>query len=134
MTFGLESGHRLPLPTNMGATLVLGASSDAGSGKPSDRSWAGYLDALPRSVRGYQTVNLYASISTVFRSSFQLMSPTVIEFIFVFKISKLLKVDFVAEHGSDATKAFNKLIAFTRTIGYKLQGSAKVFVLLCKPF
>lgn len=32
---------------------------DAGSEEPSDLSRKGHLDALPRSMRGYQTVNLH---------------------------------------------------------------------------
>lgn len=46
-------------------------------------------------------------------------SITVVELIFVVEISKLLKVDFVSKHGTDATKALDELITFTGTIGNK---------------
>ena len=41
---------------------------------------------------------------------------TIIEFIFVVVISKLLKIEVIAKHGSDTTKPFNELIAFARAI------------------
>lgn len=42
---------------------------DAGSEEPSDRSLEGHLDALPRSMRGYQTVNLHLTSAVTLGSS-----------------------------------------------------------------
>lgn len=45
---------------------------------------------------------------------------TVVELIFVVEISKLLKVDLVSKHSTDAAKALDKLVPFTGTVGNKL--------------
>lgn len=58
----------------------------------------------------------------------------IVEFVFiVVEILKLLKVECVAENGTNATKALDELVAFGGAVGYELEGSTKVAVLLGEP-
>lgn len=59
------------------------------SGIPSDES----LGIRPRCLRGCYTVNLYQVL--VYENSLHFITLTVIEFVFIVKISELFKVDLV---------------------------------------
>jgi hypothetical protein len=59
---------------------------------------------------------------------------TVIVLIVITQISKLLKVDLVAEKTADATKALDELVALSRSIRHKLKCGTKVLVVLRNPF
>ncbi len=102
----------------------------AGRGKSSDLPLAeGHLGVLPRAMRGYQIVNLYF-IVRLGGADGLLCVLTIVKFILVLEISKLLKIDFlyfglalcdtyhwgirtyIAEHGPYPTKAFHELISF----------------------
>ena len=58
----------------------------------------------------------------------------IIIFILGVDLGQLLKVEFVPQHGANATEAFDELIALARTIGDEFEGCAVIFVALGEPF
>ena len=84
--------------------------------EPSNVRSEEHLEQHPRSMRGFQTVNLpeYHQL-LIFVVEENLI--TIIKFIFVTEFLQLLKVDFVSEQGTDATEPFYELIALAGTIG-----------------
>lgn len=59
----------------------------------------------------------------------------IVVFIIVIRhFGQLFEVQLVSKQGTNATKSFNKLIAFAGSIRYKFQVGTKIFVSFGKPF
>ena len=58
----------------------------------------------------------------------------IIELILITNISQLFKIDLVAQHSANTTKALHKLISLARAIRHEFQARAEILVALSKPF
>jgi len=105
-----------------------GGHTSVGGGKLNTIFWC--VSETPRARDCRQSIFAGDAWNCVLAPCEVIELSIVVVFIFVIEIGQLLKVDLVAQNGTNSTKSFDKLIAFTRTVGHELECSTKVFVLL----
>ena len=87
--------------------------------------------AAAKSRQKFRPGNIWTSILALCEVS---KPSIVIEFVLGVDLGQLLKVELVPQHGADAAKAFDELVALARTIRDEFQSRAEVLVALGEPF
>lgn len=95
--------------------LALGATRGSDDVDPVGDCWGSTTSAIDARVSSCQSKQLSAVSLGLVEFHF-----TIIVVIVIVYLGQLLKIDLVAKHTADATKAFDKLIAFAGAIGHEL--------------